>query len=183
VFCCFNSEFTKKFNKITNKTYKMTKIFAFLSNLYVILLNFFVNFLLKQQSTQLPTVISRVNFQLCGSICNFPNVSDALTNRGSGVAVLYAYSSVLFGSTKKGRMGCLGFVMIRRVVFSLFNSRISARVVRLASHRIFSVRQITNSPKANFNPLLCVSSSFLRTTCDAEPYAFSPYLSVLRTMI
>jgi hypothetical protein len=33
VLCCFNSEFTKKINK-------MTKIFAFLSVLYVILLIF-----------------------------------------------------------------------------------------------------------------------------------------------
>jgi hypothetical protein len=40
-------------------------------------------------------------------------------------------------------MGCLGIVMIRIVVFTLFNSRISARV-------------------GNFNPLLCVGSSFLR---------------------
>jgi hypothetical protein len=44
------------------------KIFAFLSVLYVILLIFFVNSLLKQQSTQLPAmkaVISHENFQLC----------------------------------------------------------------------------------------------------------------------
>jgi hypothetical protein len=64
--------------------------------------------------------------------------------------------------------------MIRIVVFT---------IDRLASHIIFSVRQITNSPRANFNPLLCVGSSFLRIDCDAEPYAFSPYLSVLRTII
>jgi hypothetical protein len=65
-------------------------------------------------------------------LLGFPNVFDALTNRGLGVAGLYAYSSVLFGSTQKGRMGCLGFVMIRIVVFTLFNSRISDRVGRLA---------------------------------------------------
>jgi hypothetical protein len=73
---------------------------------------------------------------LLGSICNFPNVSDALTKRSLGVAGLYAYSSVLFGSTQKVRMGSLGFVMIRIVVFRLFNSRISARVV--VAQNIFS---------------------------------------------
>jgi hydrogenase maturation factor len=65
VFFCFDSEFTNKINKITNKTNKMTKIFAFLSVLYVILLIFFVNLLLKNQSTQLPamkTVISHEYF-------------------------------------------------------------------------------------------------------------------------
>jgi hypothetical protein len=63
-----NCEFTVKINKITNKTNKMTKIFAFLLDLHVILLIFFVNLLLKQQSTQLPAmkaVISHENFQLC----------------------------------------------------------------------------------------------------------------------
>jgi hypothetical protein len=95
---------------------------------------------------------------LLGSICNFPSVSDALTNRGLGVAGLYAYSSVLFGSTQKGRMGYLEFVMIWIVVLTLFNSRILVRVGRLASHRIFSVRQIVNSPRGNFKPLLCVGS-------------------------
>jgi hypothetical protein len=39
----FNSEFTKKINKITNKTNKMTNIFAFLSFLLI----FFVNSLLN----------------------------------------------------------------------------------------------------------------------------------------
>jgi hypothetical protein len=46
----------------------MTKIFAFLSVLYVILLIFLVNSLLKQQSTQLPAmkaVISYEHFLLC----------------------------------------------------------------------------------------------------------------------
>jgi hypothetical protein len=116
---------------------------------------------------------------LPGSICNFPNVSDALTNRGLGVASLYAYSSVLFGSTQKGQMGCLGFVIIRIVVFTLFDYRISARVGRLTSLKIFSVRQITNSPRANFNPLLCVGPSFLRIDFDAVPYASSPYLRTI----
>jgi hypothetical protein len=112
---------------------------------------------------------------LLGSICSFRNVSDALTNRGLGVAGRNAYSSVLFGSTQKG----LGFVMIRIVVFTLFNYHISAG--RLDSHKIFSVRQITNSSMANFNFLLCVGSTFLRIVFDAEPYTSSPYLSVLRT--
>jgi hypothetical protein len=49
VLCYFNSEFTNKINK-------MTKIFAFLSVLYVVLLIFFVNSLLKQRSTQLPAM-------------------------------------------------------------------------------------------------------------------------------
>jgi hypothetical protein len=56
---------------------------------------------------------------LLGSICSFLNVSNAVTNRGLGVAGRYAY-----------RMGCHGFLMIRIVVFTLFNSRISARVGR-----------------------------------------------------
>jgi hypothetical protein len=93
---------------------------------------------------------------LLGSICSFLNVSDAFTNRGLNVAGRYAYSSVLFGLTQKGRMGCLEFVMNRTVVFTLFNSRISSRVCRLDTHKTFSVRQITNGPRANFNPLLCV---------------------------
>jgi hypothetical protein len=65
VLCCLNSEFKKKINKITNKTNQMTKIFAFLSVLYVILLIFFVNSLLKQESTELPAmkaVISHEKF-------------------------------------------------------------------------------------------------------------------------
>jgi hypothetical protein len=65
VLCCFNSEFTNKINKITDKTNTITKIFVFLSVLYVILLIFFVNSLLKQQGTQLPamkTVISHEHF-------------------------------------------------------------------------------------------------------------------------
>jgi hypothetical protein len=37
---------------------------------------------------------------LLGSNCKFPNDFDALTNRGLGVAGLYAYSFVLFGSTQ-----------------------------------------------------------------------------------
>jgi hypothetical protein len=122
---------------------------------------------------------------LLGSICSFPSVSDTLTNRGLGVAGLYAYSSVLFGSTQKVQMRCLGFV-IRIVAFTLFNSRIWAKVGRLDSHKTFSVRQITNSPRPNFNPLLCVESSFLRFALVAEllcSYAFSPYLCVLRTII
>jgi hypothetical protein len=68
---------------------------------------------------------------LLGSICSFLNVFDVLANRGLGVASLYAYSSVLFGSTLKDRMGCLGFVMIQLVIFTLFNSRILARVGKL----------------------------------------------------
>jgi hypothetical protein len=112
---------------------------------------------------------------LLGSICNFPNVSDALTKRGLGVASLYAYSSVLFGSTQKGRMGCFGFVMIWIVLFTLFN-------FRLVSHRTFSVRQITNSTRTNFNPLFCLGSSFLRIACDAEPYASSPYAEDYHSM-
>jgi hypothetical protein len=79
---------------------------------------------------------------LLRSICNFPNIYEALTSRGLGVAGLYVYSSVFFGSTQKDRMGCLGFVMIRIVVFTLLNIRFSARVGRMASHIIFSVRQI-----------------------------------------
>jgi hypothetical protein len=63
-----------------------------------------------------------------GSICSFPNVYDALTNRGLGVAGRYAYSSVLFGSKQKDRMECHGFLMIRIVIFTLFNSRIPAWV-------------------------------------------------------
>jgi hypothetical protein len=46
----------------------MTKLFAFLSVLYVILLILFVNLLLKQQSTQLSAmkaVISHEIFKLC----------------------------------------------------------------------------------------------------------------------
>jgi hypothetical protein len=65
VFCGFNKEFTNKINKITNKTNKITKIVVFLSVLYAILLIFFVNSLLKQQSTQLPAMkagISHENF-------------------------------------------------------------------------------------------------------------------------
>jgi hypothetical protein len=49
VLCCFNCHFTTQINK-------MSKIFEFLSVLYVILLIFFVNSLLKQQSTQLPAM-------------------------------------------------------------------------------------------------------------------------------
>jgi hypothetical protein len=95
---------------------------------------------------------------LLGSICKFLNDSESRTNRGLGFVSLYAYSSVLFGSTQKG----LGFVMIRIVVFTLLCSRITVRVGRLASHRIFSVRQIMNSLRANFNPLLCVGSGFFK---------------------
>jgi hypothetical protein len=68
VLCCFNSEFTKKINKITYKTDKYTNIFVILLVLFVILLIFFVNSLFKQQSTQLPAmkaVISHEIFQLC----------------------------------------------------------------------------------------------------------------------
>jgi hypothetical protein len=64
VLCCFN-EFTKKINKIKNKTNVMAKICVFLSVLCVILSMFFVNSLLKQQSTQLPAlkaVILHENF-------------------------------------------------------------------------------------------------------------------------
>jgi hypothetical protein len=52
-------------------------------------------------------------------------------SRGFGVAGLCTYSSVIFRSTQKGHMGCVGLVIIRIVVFTLFNSRISARVGRL----------------------------------------------------
>jgi hypothetical protein len=65
MLCCFNSEFTNKYNKITNKTNKKPTIF--LSVLCVILLIFFVNYLLKQHSTQLSaikSVISHEIFQL-----------------------------------------------------------------------------------------------------------------------
>jgi hypothetical protein len=77
---------------------------------------------------------------LLESISNFSNVSDALTNRGLGVAGWYAYSFVLFGSTHKGRMECLEFVMIRIVI----------KVSRLDSHKTCSVQLITNSPRASF---------------------------------
>jgi hypothetical protein len=65
MLCCFNSDFTNKINKITNKPNKINFFFAFLSVLYVILMIFFVNSLLKQQSTQLPVmkaVISHERF-------------------------------------------------------------------------------------------------------------------------
>jgi hypothetical protein len=65
VLCCFNSEFTKKINKITYKTDKNTNIFVILLVLFVIILIFFVNSLLKQKNSQLPAmraVISRENF-------------------------------------------------------------------------------------------------------------------------
>jgi hypothetical protein len=65
VLCSFNSEFTKKINKITYKTDKNANIFVILLRLFVILLIFFVNALLKQQSAQLPAVkavISHENF-------------------------------------------------------------------------------------------------------------------------
>jgi ABC-type sulfate transport system permease component len=65
VLCCFKSEFTKKINKITFKTDKNTNIFVILLVLFVILLILFVNLLLKQQSTQLPSmkaVILHENF-------------------------------------------------------------------------------------------------------------------------
>jgi hypothetical protein len=38
---------------------------------------------------------------LLGSICKFPNDSDARTNRGLCVVDLYAYSSIFFDSTQK----------------------------------------------------------------------------------
>jgi hypothetical protein len=53
-FCCL-SEFTNKINK-------MTKIFAFLSVLNVIL---FVNSLVKQQSTQLPAFKAVISHENC----------------------------------------------------------------------------------------------------------------------
>jgi hypothetical protein len=56
VLCCFNSEFTKKINKITYKTDKNTNSFVILLFLFVILLILFVNSLLKQQITQLPAM-------------------------------------------------------------------------------------------------------------------------------
>jgi hypothetical protein len=65
VLCCFNSEFTKKINNITNKTDKNANIFVILLVLFEILLILFVNLLLKQQNTQLPAmkaVISHENF-------------------------------------------------------------------------------------------------------------------------
>jgi hypothetical protein len=80
-------------------------------------------------------------------------------------------------------MRCLKFVMIRIDVFTLFISHISVRVCRLTSHKISSVRQITNSLRANLNPLLCVSSSFLRIASDAEPYGSFPHLSALSISI
>jgi hypothetical protein len=56
-----NRELTKKINEITYKTDKNT-------NILVILLDLFVNWLLKQQSTQFPAmkaVISHEKFWLC----------------------------------------------------------------------------------------------------------------------
>jgi hypothetical protein len=38
---------------------------------------------------------------LLGSICKFPNNSDARTNCGLCVVGLYTYSSVFYGSTQK----------------------------------------------------------------------------------
>jgi hypothetical protein len=95
------------------------------------------------------------------------------------VHILVSYLQVDAEGSDGG--GGVGLVIIRIVIFTLFNSRISAKVGRLASPNTFSVRQITNSPNASFNPLLLVGSSFLRIVCDAEPYASSPYLTVLRT--
>jgi hypothetical protein len=63
VFCCFNSEFTKKIIKITNITDKNANIFVILSVLYVISLILFVNSLLKQQSTQLPAMKAVISYE------------------------------------------------------------------------------------------------------------------------
>jgi uncharacterized membrane protein len=54
VLCCFNSEFTRKINKITYKTDKNTNILVILLVLFVILLILFLYALLKQQITKLP---------------------------------------------------------------------------------------------------------------------------------
>jgi hypothetical protein len=56
MFCCFNSEFTKKINNITYKTDKNTNIFVISLVLFVILLIFIVSLLLKLQITQLPAL-------------------------------------------------------------------------------------------------------------------------------
>jgi hypothetical protein len=64
VICCFNSEFTKKINKITYKTDKNTNIFVILLVLFVIFLIFLVNSLLKQQSTQLPVMKAGISHEI-----------------------------------------------------------------------------------------------------------------------